>query len=102
MFVTLDELAPSAGLPSTPPLLFSVNGERVLSPRRGGTLTASVVGVFDQDPASPSLGHFVELNVITGGTGPFAGAVGVLHVSGQPTGPTSFAGQITGQVCLAR
>jgi hypothetical protein len=102
MFVTLEAAAPAAGLPSTSPFLLSVNGGRVLTPRRGGTLTASVVGVFDQDPASPALGHFVELNVITGGTGLFAGATGVLHVSGQPTGPTSFAGQITGQVCLAR
>jgi hypothetical protein len=102
MFVTLLEAAPSAGLPSTSPLLLSVNGERVLTPRHGGSLAASVVGVFDQNPDSPSLGHFVELNVITGGTGFFAGARGVLHVSGQPTGPTSFAGRITGQVCLSR
>jgi hypothetical protein len=96
MFVTITDAAPSAGMPnSEPPTLLSVSGVRTLSPRRGGTLTAHVVGVFDT-----AAGSFAELNVITAGTGRFSGATGTLHVAGRGIGPTTFGGEITGVMCL--
>jgi hypothetical protein len=75
--------------------VFSVSGTRRLHPRRGGSLTAHVVGVFDM-----GRGAFSELNAIGAGTGPFAGATGLLSVFGQAVGPTTFAGWIRGTVCV--
>ena len=96
MFVTLNDIAPSAGMPaSEPPPVLSVSGERLLTPYRGGTLSAHVIGVFDT-----ARGIFDEVNLITGGTGRFADATGTLHVFGQATDPTTFAGEIHGTICL--
>lgn len=96
MFVTIADIALSAGMPASEPAsLLSVSGVRTFSPRRGGTLTAHVVGVFDT-----VAGSFAEVNVITDGTGRFSGATGTLNVAGRATGPTTFAGEIAGQICL--
>jgi hypothetical protein len=95
MFVTLEAAAPSAGIPSEPASTLSVSGVRTLSPRRGGTLTAHVIGVFET-----VAGTFAELNIITGGTGIFTGATGTLYVAGRPAGVDTFQGEITGNVCL--
>ena len=96
MFVTITDMAPSAGMPSSEPAsTLSISGERSLTPLRGGTLTAHVVGVFDTAQVI-----FTELNVITGGTGRFAGATGTLNVFGRGTSPTTFAGEISGTICL--
>ena len=101
MFVTLNDSAPSAGMPaSEAPTVLSVSGERLLTPRRGGTLSAHVIGIGILDPATGAILMFDELNLITGGTGRFAGATGTLQVFGQATGPTTFAGQIHGTICL--
>jgi hypothetical protein len=94
MFVTLQAAAPSAGIPTVPASTLSVAGVRTLNPRRGGTLTADVIGVFDT-----SRGTFAELNIIIGGTGIFTGASGTLHVSGRPAGVDAFQGEITGNIC---
>lgn len=97
MFVTIHDSAPSAGMMPTsePASMLSVSGERTLTTHRGGSLSAHVTGIFDTAQVI-----FSELNVITGGTGRFAGATGTLHVLGRATGPTSFAGEIRGTLCL--
>jgi hypothetical protein len=100
MFVTINDAAPSAGMPaSEPPSVLSVSGERTLTPRRGGTLSLHVVGIGIFHP-SGNLETFDELNIITSGTGRFAGATGILHVAGHATGPTTFAGEISGRICV--
>jgi hypothetical protein len=91
MEVTIEGTGPVESEPR--PVLW-VTGTRLLTPRRGGSLSAHVVGVFDL-----GLVAFSELNVITGGTGRFANATGVLSVFGQATGPTTFAGSIHGAIC---
>jgi hypothetical protein len=96
MFVSIDDSAPSAGMAaSEPPSMLSVSGTRTLTPARGGTLTAHVVGVLDTTTFV-----FTEINVITGGTGRFAGAAGTLYVNGAATSATSFAGGIQGRICV--
>ena len=46
MFVTINDAAASAGMPASEPAsILSVSGERILRPRRGGTLSAHVVGI---------------------------------------------------------
>jgi hypothetical protein len=96
MYVTIADAARSAGMvASEPESLLSVSGTRTLAPNRGGTLTAHVVGVFDTRQVV-----FTELNVITGGTGRFTGATGTLNVFGHGTSPTTFAGTISGRICL--
>jgi hypothetical protein len=96
MYVTIADGAPSAGMPnSEPSTLLSVSGTRTLRPARGGTLTAHVIGVLDTVTF-----EFTELNVITGGTGRFAGATGTLGVLGHATSPTTFAGELSGTICL--
>ena len=98
MFVTINDAAQSAGMPnSEPPSVLSVSGERVLRPERGGTLTAHVIGtaIFPS-----TLEMFDEMNVITAGTGRFAGATGTLHVFGRATSPTTFAGEMHGRICF--
>ena len=55
------------------------------------------IGVFG---ATGSLTMFDELNVITGGTGRFAGATGTLHVFGRATSATTFAGEFGGTICV--
>jgi hypothetical protein len=93
---TINDLAPSAGMPaSEPPSMLSISGERSLTPDRGGTLSAHITGIFDT-----AQGYFDELNVITGGTGPLAGATGAIHLFGRATGPTTFAGGIRGTICV--
>lgn len=98
MFVTINDAAPHAGMPASEPAsVLSVSGERKLMPLRGDTLTLHVVGtgIF-----GASLEMFDELNLITGGTGRFAGATGTLHVAGRATSTTTFEGEITGKVCV--
>ena len=65
-------------------------------PLRGGTLSLHVVGI---GIFGSSLEMFDELNIITGGTGRFAGATGTLHVAGRATSATTFAGEMSGTVC---
>jgi hypothetical protein len=102
MFVTINDAAPSAGMPnSEPPSVLSVSGERSITPHRGGTLTLHVVGVAIMGAAG-DLERFSEINTITGGTGRFAGATGTLNFAGQATSATTFAGAISGEICLAR
>jgi hypothetical protein len=102
MFVTIDDAAPSAGMPnSEPPSVLSVSGERSITPHRGGTLTLHVVGVAILGAAG-NLERFSEINTISGGTGRFEGATGTLNFAGQATSATTFAGVISGEVCLAR
>lgn len=101
MSLVINDGAPSAGMPqSEPPSVLSVSGERTLTPRRGGTLSAHVIGTGILDPATGSIRMFDEINLIAGGTGRFAGATGTLQVFGQATSPTTFAGEIRGTVCL--
>jgi hypothetical protein len=57
--------------------------------------SAHVIGAFDTAQVI-----FDELNIITGETGRFAGATGTLDVFGQATGPTTFAGEIRGRICV--
>jgi hypothetical protein len=98
MFVAINDAAPHAGMPASEPAsVLSMSGERRLMPLRGGTLTLHVVGVAI---FGASLELFDELNLITGGTGRFAGATGTLHVAGRATSPTTFEGEMTGKVCL--
>ena len=100
MFVTINDAAASAGMPTSEPAsILSVSGERILRPRRGGTLSAHVVGIAVVGP-SGALTMFDELNLVTGGTGRFAGASGTLHVFGRATSPTTFAGEIGGTICF--
>ena len=82
MSATINDAAASAGMPaSEPPSILSVSGERILRPRRGGTLSADVIdiGIFDTRCST----MFDELNILTGGTGRLAGATGTLHVAGR-------------------
>jgi hypothetical protein len=100
MFVSIDDAAESAGMPnSEPPSVLSVSGERTLTPRRGGTLSLHVVGIGIFN-AKGHLELFDELNIITKGTGPLKGATGTLHVAGRATSPTTFAGEMTGRICV--
>jgi hypothetical protein len=97
-YATIVDRAPSAGMPASEPAgMLSLSGFRDLTPNRGGTLSTHITTVFDT--AVPEA-YFDELNVITGGTGPFAGATGVLHLFGQSPSPNSFAGGVRGTVCL--
>jgi hypothetical protein len=101
MFVSVNDAAPSAGMPNSEPAsVLSVSGERRIAPHRGGTLTLHVVGVAIQGAAD--LERFSEINTITGGTGRFEGATGTLNFAGQATSPTTFAGVLNGEICLAR
>jgi hypothetical protein len=95
MFVTLTAVAPAAGLPDVAGSTLSVQGVRTMALRHGAALTLDVVGIFDT-----AQGRFVELNTIIGGAGPLAGATGTLSVAGRPTGPGTFAGAITGTICV--
>jgi hypothetical protein len=98
MFVTINDAAPNAGMPASEPAsVLSVSGERTLTPLRGGTLTLHVVGI---GIFGASLEMYDELNLITGGTGRFAGATGTLHVAGRATSASTFEGEMTGKVCM--
>jgi hypothetical protein len=98
MFVTINNAAPSAGMPEIePPSVLSVSGERNLTPLRGGTLSLHVIGI---GIFGTSLEMFDELNIITKGTGRFRGATGTLHVAGRATSSTTFAGEMTGRICV--
>jgi hypothetical protein len=96
-YITVNDLAPSAGMPaSEPATMLALSGERRFSPdHQDGTLLAHATGVFDS-----AQGYFDELEVITGGTGSLAGASGALHLSGRATGPDTFAGEVRGSICL--
>ena len=100
MFVTINDAAPSAGMPASEPgSVLSVSGQRELTPLHGGTLTLHVVGIGIFG-AGGTLEVFDELNLITGGTGRFAGSTGTLHVAGRATSSTTFEGEITGRICI--
>jgi hypothetical protein len=99
MFVSINDGAASAGMPrSEPESVLSVSGERRLMPFRGGTLSLHVVGIAIFG-TNTNLELFDELNIVTGGTGRFAGATGTLHVAGRATSATTFAGEMSGTVC---
>ena len=100
MFVSINDMAQSAGMPgSEPPNVLSVSGERTLTPGRGGSLVAHVVGTAIVDE-SFNIQVFDELNLITGGTGRYEEAEGTLHVFGWATEPLgTFAGEISGTIC---
>lgn len=96
-FISLNAVGPCAGMcGAEPPSMISCSGDRTFTPNRGsGTLTAHATCVFDT-----AVGYFAELNVITGGTGDYAGASGAVNLVGQTTSATTFGGQGVGDVCL--
>jgi hypothetical protein len=95
---TVLALAPAAGLPAFVPAatVSFVANHAIETPR--GTLSMVGTGVFDT-----ARGVFAEADPITGGTGVFAGATGTLWLTGtSPDGGATFAGDVTGEVCVAR
>jgi hypothetical protein len=89
--------APTAGLGEVEAAsTFSYAGPVVIATEEG-ELNVSFVGVLDNANA-----FFSELGRPMGGTGRFAGATGILFVSGYVTGEgTVFNSTMTGEVCLA-
>ena len=90
--------AQGAGLPNLVPAttLSFVADHKIDTPR--GTIIMRGTGVFDT-----ARGEYSEVDPISGGTGIFAGATGTLWLTGtSPDGGTSFAGPMTGRICLAR
>ncbi len=83
-----------------PPEQLSHSGTRVLTVD-GGTITLHVTGVFDTQATSNL--DFAELSRVTGGTGIFSGASGVIWAYGMgvahPDGSMTFNGHMKGRVC---
>jgi len=104
MFVTLTGGAPLPAVEPATPAVLSVTTVRSLTPYRGGELSLNGYGVFNT-AAGLATGDFTgalfsEVNFITGGTGRLEGATGTLYQYGWATGPTTFAGEIRGTVCV--
>ena len=87
---------PGAGLGGAEPeTTVSYVGPVVIS-TDAGTLDVSFVGVLDTANAV-----FSEVGRVTGGTGAFAGASGILFVHGTVSGEgTQFDSVLTGTICL--
>jgi hypothetical protein len=99
---TASALVPAAGLAGeNPATTFSDSGTFVLTTRHG-SLTSSSIGLLDL-----AAGVFFDIGRITGGTGRFHDATGIIFFSGAAvlSGPTildlAFAGDISAEVCLA-
>ena len=91
-------LAPGAGLPGlVPSSTLSFVAVHTIETARG-ILTMLGTGVFDT-----ARGEFAEIDPVTSGTGVFQGATGTLWLTGTSSdGGVSFAGDVIGQVCVAR
>lgn len=62
-----------------------------------GSITFHFSGLFD--PADGVVTFFGQAPV---GTGRFAGATGRIYVNGAATSPTTFASDVSGEICLAQ
>lgn len=85
----------SSFTPTAVPGIFLLTGNLTITTNKG-TLTTSDVAIFDV-----ANGLFTDIAQITGGTGDFAGATGVLFISGKTTDFVHFQDKIVGNICLA-
>ncbi len=77
------------------PATSSYSGELVVTTKKG-TLTLRDVGVFLAAPGGP----FAEYDTVSGGTGRFAGATGLLFIHGTMNAAgNGFTGSISGELC---
>lgn len=77
------------------PTVFFLTGNLTITTNKG-TLTTSDVSIFDFANLL-----FTDIARITGGTGDFSGATGVLFISGKTTDGVHFQDKIIGNICLA-
>ena len=92
-----EQMAPTAGLSgNVPATVVSYCGDLTIT-TAAGTLRFDEVGLFDTGYPG---GLFISRDVITSGTGSFAGASG--HLTFRGTGLTSFQNDIGGEICLAQ
>ncbi len=86
----------SGFFPTAVPDVFLLTGNLTITTKKG-TLTTSDTAIFN-----PGKGLFTDIAQITGGTGDFAGATGVLFISGiTKDGGATFDDKIVGNICLA-
>jgi hypothetical protein len=64
-----------------------------------GNLTAKDTGILDASSGTPTSGLFSSFDVITGGTGRFAGATGVFQIRGRTVNGKFFS-DINGEICF--
>ena len=89
--------APTAGLWTELPSVFSYSADAVFTTERG-ELHLNQLGVIDTERRV-----FTEVNRVVGGTGRFHEASGDLYISGTVTSSgleTDFESKVTGRVCL--
>ena len=92
-----DAIAPGAGLGTVSPRVVAYSADAVVT-TAGGELRLRHVGVSDPDNRS-----LIELAEIVAGSGQFAGASGVLHLSGRLDSgevATRYRGKISGRYCV--
>ena len=88
----------SAFTPTPDPSSFSFTDNLTLTTNKGVLVTHNI-GVFDAATGLFSVINRIDPNA---GTGDFAGATGVLYVSGKTTdGGATFQAEITGEICFA-
>lgn len=98
-YLTTDSFAPGPNTAPKAPNVFSYSGVLQIAARHG-TLTARDTGIFD--PLPIGTGVFSSFDIITGGTGRYAGASGILFIMGRTVVNTGqFVSTVTGTVCMS-
>jgi hypothetical protein len=95
---TTESVALGPATAPNPAATVSYSGTLVIITAQG-TLTAKDTGVLDASVGTPTSGLFSSFDVITGGTGRFAGASGAFQIHGQ-TVNGKFVSALEGKICL--
>ena len=96
-YLTTDSFAPGPATAPKAPNVFSYSGTLQITSRHG-TLTTRDTGIFD--PLPTGTGVFTSFDIITGGTGRYAGASGILFIAGRTVASSGqFVSTVTGAVC---
>lgn len=97
-YLTTDSFAPGPTTAPKAPNVFSYSGVLQIAARHG-TLTTRDTGIFD--PLPTGTGVFSSFDIVTGGTGRYAGASGILFIAGRTLPSTGqFVSTVTGTLCM--
>jgi hypothetical protein len=97
--LTIEALAPSAGLPGVSSTTVSYTGTFEITTNRG-TLTLRDVGIFDSDLSTN--GEFTSRGRVIDGTGRWERATGVLFFFGDTDPEGAFTAEANGTVCIPK
>lgn len=96
-YLTTDSFAPGPDTAPNRATMFSYSGLLQISTRHG-TLTTRDTGIFD--PLPTGSGSFSSFDIVTGGTGKYAGFTGLLYVAGKTLpGTGQFVSTVSGTLC---